>query len=386
VSELRIVIDARSVVAKKSGIGNYVEALVRQLVPLATDTRFLLLRHPCAREPIVESDRVEELVFPGETKSPHTLFRLGRAHDFRGYDLYHSPADLVPLGLACPWVVTLHDLMWVEAPRLASAFLPVRLFNSLWYRAAWRPSAGGAERVIAISQATADAVARVYPAHREKTRVVHHGVDHDRYAPERAGPRSLLDKWLPAGDRYSLIVGQGSPYKNHLGMLRAFVEATRDEPRHKLVMVRRFARVDFEMARELRRPEIRDKLVAVPFVTDGELLALYRHAQMLLFASHYEGFGLPALEAMCLGTPVLGSTAEAVREITGAAALHADPRSHADLVAKIRLLDRNQELRSRLIAAGRARALEFSWRRAAEQTLAVYREAIFRIDSSRASG
>jgi glycosyltransferase involved in cell wall biosynthesis len=372
----RIVIDARSVVAKKSGIGNYTEALIRRLVPLAPDLRWLLLRHPQSTEPIVESERVEQLVLPAETKSAATVFLIGLRHRFGDSALYHSPADLVPLGLGCPWVVTIHDLMWIEAPGLASAFAPVRLANGLWYRANITRAVRGARRVIAISSATADALARVYPEHAGKTRVVHHGIDHAQYSAQSAGPRSLLDKWVAQNDRFSLIVGQGSPYKNHPGMLRAFVEATRDDPGHKLVLVRRFSRIDREMNRLMARPEVSRKLVCVPFVSDLELLTLYRHAHMLLFASHYEGFGLPALEAMCLGTPVLASTAAAVLEITGPDALHADPASHADLVAKIAMLDRDLALRARLIEAGRRRAQDFSWQRCAEQTLAVYREAL----------
>jgi glycosyltransferase involved in cell wall biosynthesis len=369
----RVVVDARSVVARRSGVGHYIDALLRRLVPMAEDFEFLVLRHPSAREPIVEHERVRELPVAGETKSLSTVFRLGRAHGFSDYHLYHSPADLVPLGLRCPWVVTLHDLMWLEAPALASAFLPVRLANGLWYRLNIARAARGARAIIAISQATADAIARVFPAQAHKVRVIHHGLDAAAYAPERAGPRSLLDGTLPAGCRYSLIVGQGSPYKNHLGMVRAFLEAMRDRPEHKLVLVRRFSRVDWEMNRLLGRRDVRARVVVLPFVTQPMLLTLFRHARMLLCASHYEGFGLPALEAMALGTVVLGSTAAAVAEVTGDAALHAESRDQGDLVRKIRALDDDEALRARLLQAGRARVATFSWERCARETLAVYR-------------
>jgi glycosyltransferase involved in cell wall biosynthesis len=372
---LRIVIDARSVVAKKSGVGNYVAALVRHMVPRAPDVEFLLLRHPDAA-PLLAHERVRELCYAGETKSLATVFRLGRRHSFRDFQLYHSPADLVPLGLECPYVVTLHDLMWIEAPRLASAFLPVRVANAAWYRWNIGRAVEGAAHVISISEATRSAIERVYPEALPKLTVIHHGLDHAHYAAAQAAPRTALEPWLPAGDEYSLIVGQGSPYKNHAGMLRAFVEATRDRPKHKLVLIRRFSRVDFEMQALLRRPEVSAKLIAIPFVDDDLLLSFYRHARMLLFASHYEGFGLPALEAMALGTPVLASTAPAVLEVTGDAALHAEPADHADLVAKIRQLDRDQALRAALIAAGTAHVRKFSWDRAADRTLDVYRKAI----------
>jgi len=373
---LRIVIDARSVIEKKSGIGNYVESLLKHLVPIASDVRFVLLRHPDASSPIVEHERVEERVYRGETKSVHTLLGLGLAYPSADADLYHAPAELIPLGLRCPWVVTVHDLMWIEAPQLASAFVPERLANAAWYRLNYRRAIGGARHVIAISRATADAIDRVYPDHSAPVSVVHHGVDFARYDAARAGTRASLEAIVRAGLRYSLIVGQGSPYKNHAAMVRAFVEATRGDPDHRLVLVRRFSRVDLSMRRLLERSDVRAKVITVPFVSDATLIALYRHAQMLLFASRYEGFGLPALEAMAMGTPVLASTAPAVREVVGEAALCALPTDHSDLVEKIRSLVEDESLRQKLGAAGVARARAFTWQRAAERTLQVYRRAI----------
>ncbi|MCA9632573.1 MAG: glycosyltransferase family 4 protein [Myxococcales bacterium] len=374
----RLVIDARSVVAKKSGIGNYVDALIRHMAPLSGDLELSLLRHPEARESGPLVDGVPELFFRGETKSTATVFSLARSVDLGGFDLYHSPADLVPLGIPIPWVVTIHDLMWVEAPRLASAFLPVRIGNGLWYSANIRRSVAGAERVIAISEATRQAISRHYPRHVHKTSVIHHGIEHSRFEQQlaAAAPRELLDDWVPAGARYSLIVGQGSPYKNHPAMIRAFVEAFRDDPGHKLVLLRRFARVDREMSRLLERPEVKERVLPISFVPDEVLVALYRHARMLLFASLYEGFGLPGLEAMALGTPVLASTAPAVQEVTGPGAIHAVPDSHVDLVRCMRRLDGDAKLRARLTREASEWVKRYQWDDTARKTLAVYRAAL----------
>lgn len=372
----RVVIDARSVAPKKSGIGNYTDALIRHLVPMAPDLEFMLLRHPDMTAPITRADNVTERVFAGETKSTATVFRIGLSERFGAFDLYHSPADLIPLGLSCPWVVTCHDLMWIEAPGLASGFLPERIVNGLWYRANFARGLGGARRVIAISHATKRALERHYPQLAGRVRVVHHGLDHERYASDRALPRDGIHHLVPENTPYSLIVGQGSPYKNHARMIQAFVRAFRDQPGHKLVMVRRFTRVDRTMRRLLARPEVKDRLIALPSVSDSELIALYKHARQLLFVSLYEGFGLPPLEAMSLGTPVLASTAEAVKEVTGDAALHAVPTDLPDIVAKLQRIDSDGALRERLISAGRAHAASFSWDRCAEKTLAVYREAL----------
>ena len=373
---MRVVLDARSVVRKKSGIGTYVDALVRHLVPMAGDMEFLVLRHPSATGPLTFDERVTEVTFPAETKSVHTVLTLGLARSFRRFDLYHSPADLVPLGIRCPWVVTVHDLMWVETPKLASAFPPARIANGVWYRKNLERSVGGARRVIAISASTASDVARVYPDAASKVRVVHHGVDRRRFAATPPVADERLRDYVPPTARFSLAVGQGSPYKNHAGIVRAFLAATRDDADHRLVLVRRFARVDAEMRRVLGEPEALRKVITLPFVPDDVLLGLYQRARMLLFASHAEGFGLPVLEAMATGLPVLASRAPALLEVTGDAALHVESSDHEALRDAIRRLDEDEGLRRRLIRAGHERVLRFSWRECASRTLAVYREAI----------
>lgn len=370
----RIVVDARAVTVK-SGIGNYIEALLQRIVPLAEDMRFLLLRPPEDRRPILRHPRVEELALPGETKSIHT-FWIGRAHRFEDFDLYHGPSDIIPWGIRCPWVATIHDMIWLERPDLGASFLPTRAVLAAWYRAEYGHAIRGAERVITISRASADGIGRVFPKEAGKVRVIHHGVDREQWSPERAGSRSSIERIVPAKSRYSLIVGRGAPYKNHPGMIRAFVEATRDDPGHKLVVVRRFARLDFAMRRLLERPDVREKVVTVPSVTSDELLTLYRNAVALLFASHYEGFGMPLLEAMAMGVPVLISTDPALVEVAGGAALSAESTNHADLVAKIRRLAQDADLRASLAKAGQERASAFSWDTCARQTLEVYREAI----------
>jgi glycosyltransferase involved in cell wall biosynthesis len=168
-------------------------------------------------------------------------------------------------------------------------------------------------------------------------------------------------------------VGQGSPYKNHANIVRAFLQATHDRPDLRLVLVRRFARVDGEMRSLLSQPDVRRKVIAHPFVPSEVLLGLYGHARMLVFASHYEGCGMPAMEAMALGTPVVASRAPAVIEMTGNAALHVESTDVADIASKIRRLLADEPLRKQLIEAGLRRVKDFSWDQCARETLDFYR-------------
>lgn len=402
-------IDARSADSSPSGIGNYTAHLVSELAAMGAELDITLVRRRGWTKPLAPNARV--VLAPGDTKSAWTpaigpLLRLHAARtsqsdgryttsasssqsnrrDAAGAPfsqdsspnaarVYHSPADLVPFGAPRPWVVTLHDLMWIEAPELCSAHAPERRVNALWYRLHIERAVRGARRLIAISQATADAIRRVFPSAADKVRVVHHGVDHERFSALGGEPRELIDAWVPRGVRYWLIVGQGSPYKNHAGMIRAYLDALGERADQRLVLVRRFSRVDKELSELLARPEVARRVIQIPAAPGEVLLALYRHAHAVLFASHEEGFGLPALEAMAMGVPVLTSTAPALVEVTQGGALHAPSRDHAALVDALRAMDSGDDLIQRLRQRGPERARQFSWRRTAEQTLAVYREA-----------
>jgi alpha-1,3-rhamnosyl/mannosyltransferase len=271
--------------------------------------------------------------------------------------------------------VTLHDLMWVEARRLASGFLPERLVNAAWYTANIGRAVRGARRIISISEATRTAIERVYPGHASKVRVVSHGVDRARIDAKQAAPRSALEKLLEPDVPFSVCVGQGSPYKNHQRIVEAFVRAF-GSTGHRLVLVRRFSRRDRRLSKLLEQPAVKRCVTVLPYVDHEVLLALFLNARMLIFASLYEGFGLPALEAMHLGVPLVGSTTPAIREVVGDAGLLADPESVEEIADKMRLLHSDEALRQRLIDAGHARAAAFTWQKAAERTLAVYREAL----------
>lgn len=373
---IRVVIDARSFLEKTSGISQYIGAFIPRIVELAADIHFTVLRHPSARAPIINHPRVREIMVPGETKSVQTVLRPGLGASFSGFDLYHSPADLVPLGLVCPFVVTIHDLMWIEAPKLASNFLPVRFFNRHWYSATIGYSIKRSRAIIAISHATADSIKRIYPNHAKKVHAIQHGIDLQRFNPELAKDRATLEPWIPREFKYSIAVGQGSPYKNHVNIVRAFLQATENDPDHKLVLVRRFSRIDSEARKLLSNEDARNKIIVLPFVPRDVLLAFYRHARMFLFVSHYEGFGMPVLEAMAMGLPVIASHAPALMEVAGKAALYAEASRIDDIAQKIKTLNENEALRGEFVRAGKQRVLGFSWDRCAREILDVYRQVI----------
>jgi glycosyltransferase involved in cell wall biosynthesis len=335
-----VVIDADVLGRGRTGDETYVENLLRQLGLMASADLKLaaITRHPervpPGIHPLPLPARLQELRMAWSV--PRLLARL------RPRLVHFQHVLPVP----CPWpaVVTIHDLSFERLPRLMPAW------DRLLFRALVPRSARRAGHVLAVSERTRRDLVELYAIPPERITVTYHGVD-PVFAPE--GRR---------GDgRYLLLVGAIETRKNPLAAADA--AAALGLP---LVVVGPTR--DAALARELRRrgAELRG------YVPKAELAELYRGALCLLFPSRYEGFGLPVLEAMACGTPVVAAPDPALREVAGQAAVFVEPER---LVEGVR---RALAERERLVAAGLARARLFSWRQTAERTLAVYRRVLGR--------
>ena len=275
---------------------------------------------------------------------------------------FFMPTRQLPFGRAM--VATVHDLAFAAMPeavapdtlRLLHAHLPATLFR--------------ADRLIAVSEATAGELASRLSANRRRIHTIHEGLD-PAFAREHqaagAGPE------LPA--RYLLFVSTLEPRKNVEGVLGAFELAAQAGYAGHLVLVGRWGWRTEAIRRALDSSPVRDRILHLDYVERGELPGLYRGADALLFPSWIEGFGLPLLEAMACGTPVVTSGCSAMAEVAGPAAVYVDPASPRDIAAGIASLLGDPELRERLVRLGRERAAKFSWDRAAAATSAALLQA-----------
>jgi glycosyltransferase involved in cell wall biosynthesis len=372
--KLRIAIDARKITDVESGIGNYTLNLVRGLLRQNEDLDLLLVRSGRRREPF-ELPRVEEVHVPFPLDSPLTPLMLGRFLRRKRFDLFHSPFDLVPRGLSRPVVVTIHDINWLINPRYNSHNAFMRWAGGILYRNGLIASMNAAHRIIAISNATRNAIVEYAPWHEPKIRVVYNGVDRKRIFPmDKDEADRVLESLIPVANPFVLTVGQGSPYKNHFNAVRGFLQAFRDRPDYRMILVRRASGADRALARLLAGPQARAQVITLDYVTPEVLNALYNRARMVLHPSYYEGFGLPLVEAMAAGVPLVTSSLSSMPEVAGPAALLVSP-SDCDAIARaLTALDRDEVLRERLITAGRQRLARFDWAESARATLDVYRE------------
>jgi glycosyltransferase involved in cell wall biosynthesis len=284
-------------------------------------------------------------------------------------DVYHSTQLSLPARRSFPAVVTVHDLAPLIWPAHYLRLPYARIGHSWQYALARR-----ADAIIAVSDATKQDVVERLGVRDERVHVVPEAVDDAFAPPAREEGQAVARRRFGVPDRYVLYVGQFDERKNVPGLLRTFARAAAREGDLRLVVVGDLGKLAASLRDALAVEDVpRDRVVITGFVDDATLAALYAGAEVLLHAALLEGFGLTALESLAAGTPVVAYAGGAVAEVVGDAGLlvrTGDEEALAGALGKI--LD-DHGVRATLAGRARARAAAFSWDRAAEQTLAVYR-------------
>ena len=281
----------------------------------------------------------------------------------------HSPGYIAPLAARTPVVLTVYDLIALRHPEWCTAA------NRLHFRIMLPPSVRKAARVIVPSDATRRELVGVLGCAESKIRVVRPGI-REEFAPIRdQGQRETVKRRYGLPAAYILFVGNLEPKKNIGGLVRAFhALKTGGRAEQKLVIAGRLGWKYREIFEAVRRCGLEGEVLFPGFIRAGDLACLYSMADVFVFPSLYEGFGLPPLEAMACGTPVIVSDRGALPEAAGDAALRVDPADAARLAGAMREVLGTAGLRDDLIRKGIERSREFSWRQAAEETERVYEE------------
>ena len=374
---MRIAIDARYIREKPSGIGTYVQALVDRLPHLAPSDHFLFWAHPLAPRPLSSAGNTQDVTVRPGPNSPWPVLWPLRYSSF-DVDVFHGPHNILSRGIPCPAVVTVHDTMAIDSPGLHLRGLE-RLALSLYYpRAVWR-ALREADRLIVPTKATADRICALVPDAGARLRVIWDAADpRFRPAADREYVRRRVLELTGIDDPYLLVLGADQPTKRHDLALAAFAAAA-SKP-WRLVMVQRpgshdSARRLSRLKRLAKELHVRDRVVWLSKVERDDLVSLIQGAGALLQPSIYEGFGLPVIEAMACGCPVIATDIPPFREIAaGAAELVAADDAEA-FTSAVREIAGSAERRRSMAAQGLARAREFSWDRCARETLEVYHEA-----------
>ena len=366
---MHIGIDARLVYYTQAGIGEYTLRLTQTLAAMYGDDRFTLLQDrrderalvsaanvQLARTRVPSHHRVEQLLLPWVA-------------DHLQVDVFHSPDFIPPLRARVPSVITIHDLAFLIYPHFVTRE-GARYYGQI-DRAVRR-----ADQIIAVSESTRRDLIHMLGAPEEKITVIHEAADPQFQPEDRAAALHHVKTQFNLPDDFILFVSTIEPRKNVGGLLRAY-RRLRDDYKLKpaLALVGAQGWLSDDVYKLVDTLNLKSACFFLGRVSNRDLLHLYNAARCLVHPAFYEGFGLTPLEAMACGTPVIVSNVSSLPEVIGDAALLVDPQHDEEITVALWRVLTDEALQKSLRAKGLLRAAQFSWRRAAEQTMAVYRKA-----------
>jgi glycosyltransferase involved in cell wall biosynthesis len=373
---MRVAIDIRR--AGDFGIGTYIRNIINQLARTDSETEYLLIgeqRHLQQLDPLPGNYKLLEYGYePGSFHTHMHLPFLLRKHDV---DILHMPWFYAPAVVPTRLVLTVHDLTDVLAPPVGAT--PLVQAGRLYFA---RRALARADRILAVSHSSKRELSRVFGVPEKKVEVVYNALDERFLREPMPNDADRVLERHAVTDPFVLYAGNIKPQKNLPRLIEAFAVAKadlRDHPEYaglKLLLIGDSAEEHSDLRRAVLRSRVQGEVRFLGFVPHSVLRVFYSRAAAFLFPSLYEGFGLPPLEAMAHGTPVLTSSASSLPEVFADAALLVNPENVFEIARGIRQILTEDVTREALIRRGHDLVRKYSWQRSAEQVREVYRAVL----------
>jgi len=364
---MRVAIDARKL--HDFGIGTYIRNLLRHLARTDHSTEYVLL---CGEADLGVAAQLgpnfRAVLEPSPNYSlreqVHVPWVLRRERP----DVYHAPHYVLPAGVRCPSVVTIHDCIHLMFPQ----YLPNRLAYA-YARAQMWSAARRSDCILTVSEASKRDILHLFNVPPEKIVVVYNAIDnHFSVTPSEDAVARVRERYQ-LDHKFVLYVGNIKPHKNLVRLIEAFHELRQGELEDlKLLIIGDQISKVPALRRAVHRHKLHKQVRFLGYVADDQLAILYRLASVFAFPSLYEGFGLPPLEAMASGTPVVTSNVSSLPEVVGDAAVLVNPYDVDAIVDGLRRVLTDPVLAADMSRKGIERAREFSWERSVAKTWAVY--------------
>jgi len=371
---MRVAIDIRR--AGDFGIGTYLRNIVNELARQDSETQYLLIGRPSHLEefnPLPENFRL--LDYEAPPGSFRTHFHLPVVLADRDVDILHMPWFYAPAVMTCKLIITVHDM--------TDFFNPVRPVSRVVQAGRLhfaRRALLRAGRILAVSHASQRDLARTFAIPESKIEVVYNALDERLHREPLAADTDRVLERYAVNHPFVLYAGNIKPQKNLTRLIEAFAVAKADLAAHPdlagltLLVIGDELAKHADLRRTVVRTRIREDVRFLGFLPHAVLRVFYARARAFLFPSLYEGFGLPPLEAMAHGTPVLTSNVSSLPEVFGNAALLVNPENVFDIARGIKQVVTDAALREQLIQRGYEQVQKYSWQRSAQQVLRVYCE------------
>jgi glycosyltransferase involved in cell wall biosynthesis len=364
--QLRVGIDIHSIGSQKGGNETYYRELIKEIMRFPCDHAFLLYyTNPRAAQQIVASERFRlKRLRPSHRilRIPFTLpWRVGNDK----LDVFHAQF-IVPPFLKCKTVTTIPDIAYERVPQ----FFPAR--QRVWSKVLVRESARRADHIITVSEYSKRDLVEAYGVSPEKITVTYEGAG-DEFVPldRKKAKEDLACKYGINGD-FILYLGRLQARKNLARLVESYARVRKSGLRHKLVLAGKQDSLFQPVLSRIQELKLEDDILLPGYVRAEDVPIFFNAAEVFVYPSFYEGFGLPVIEAMACGTPVVTSRGTSLEEVAGAGALLVDPMDEASIAEALTRVLSDAGLRHQLGQAGLARSRLFNFKNAAEQTVGVY--------------
>ncbi|WP_127531051.1 glycosyltransferase family 4 protein [Paenibacillus kobensis] len=356
---MRIGVDAHVLAGKFQGSRTYLLNLYQQVLEKQSNDEYLFFGHWDSERPY--GDQVEYVNFKSSSRLKRLTYETNPLLRDHNIELYHS-TYISPLRMNCDSIVTIHDILFETHPQF---FTPQEVWRN---KLLVRRSAKKAKQIHTVSEFSRQALIELYDVPEHKIFVVPNGVDLSRFTSgnKEAAQRNISDKY--GVQDYILTVGRIEPRKNHIALLEAYKQLReRAGIQQKLVIV---GKPDFGFKSFFERMEqlqLQDDVQIIDSVDDATLPDIYRAARLFVYPSFAEGFGIPPLEAMACGVPVVSSNRTAIPEVIGESGMLVDPTNINDLSSAMERMLSDEELRAASIIRGLEQSTRWTWESAAEK-------------------
>jgi glycosyltransferase involved in cell wall biosynthesis len=367
---VRIGIDARKL--HDFGIGTYIRNLLRQLARLDRNTEFVVLCRPEDREGLASlGENFRPVAETAANYSVTEQVAIPLAVRREGVTLFHAPHYVLPPLIRCRSVVTIHDCIHLMFPQ----YLPNKLALA-YARTSIGMAARRATRVMTVSESSKRDILRYVDTEPDKIDVIYNAYD-ERFGVEpREEDVVRVRERFPLHDEFVLYAGNVKPHKNVERLIQAFDLVRKRGLDHlKLVIIGDEVSKYAALRRAVHKHQLHKYVRFLGYLPEETLAVMYRLAGVFVFPSLYEGFGLPPLEAMASGTPVVTSNVSSLPEVAGDAAILVDPYEPAAIADGIATVLTDETIRRSLRAKGIERARQFSWESSVRRVREIYGEA-----------
>ena len=365
---------------RKHGMDMVALELIRNLQIIDKKNEYVIFIKPDEDETCLkETENFKIVKLDGGVYPLWEQVSLPRAAKKNGCELLHCTSNTAPICCSIPLIITLHDIIYLESWSLfKSGFSMYQRFGNLYRRLMVPPALNKSKKIITVSEFEKNRICNFFGWPDDGHLVaVYNGVNKYFKPIYDDSILSNVKKKYHLPDNYFFFLGNTDPKKNTKNVLKAYSQyIQKNGLTHKLVMLDYEHESLLQLLNEINAPELIDQIHLTGYVVNTDLPAIYNQSDLFLYPSLRESFGIPMLEAMACGVPVIASNTSSMPEVSGGAAYLIDPYNSNELTQAIEEILSNQELRLKLREAGFKQAIKFSWQGMAEKVLDIYESVL----------